>query len=104
MEKDKRQKDDYEDAKEVFLKSLGLPAFILKPTKPENVVELLNNSKVIFNEPATILIVGNKKIISKAYAEKFDEEKGLLVCIAKYFGLSYQDIKRLLSKAKNQKK
>lgn len=85
----------------------------LQPIKPKKkpksteVFNLLVNSKVIFNEPATILIVNNggveQKMIAKSHEEDFDQEKGLLVCIAKYFGVTYQDIKRLLGKAKTQK-
>lgn len=106
MSIEKEIRKDKQDAREYFLKSLGLPAFVLTPQKPPKSAEvnaLFYNSKVIFNEPATILIVGENKIISKAYSEEFDEEKGLLVCIAKYFGISYQDIKRLLKNSKNQK-
>lgn len=106
MSIEKEIKKDQQDARAYFLKSLGLPAFMLTPQRPPKSAEvnaLLCHSKVIINEPATILIVGDKKIISKAYFEDFDKEKGLLVCIAKYFGVSYQDIKRLLKNAKNQK-
>lgn len=105
MSIEKEIKKDEQDARENFLKSLGVPALMLLPRPPKSakVNALLCHSKVIFNEPATILIVGDEKIISKAYSEDFDEEKGLLVCIAKYFGVSYQDIKRLLKNAKNQK-
>ena len=39
--------------------------------------------RVIFNDPTTILIVNGKKYISKAHDEEFDEEKGLLMCLAK---------------------
>ena len=45
--------------------------------------------RVIFNPPATILFVGGKKYVSKAHNEEFDEEKGLLMCLAKANGISH---------------
>lgn len=113
--------DDMIDVKTFYeLKMLNKPTIptipiwsCLQPIKPKKkpksaeVFNLLVNSKVIFNEPATILIVNNggveQKMIAKSHEEDFDQEKGLLVCIAKYFGVTYQDIKRLLGKAKTQK-
>ena len=60
--------------------------------------------RVIFNDPTTILIVGNKKYISKAHDEKFDEEKGLLMCLAKASGYTHANLKKLLANAQRQTK
>ena len=57
------------------------------------------NIRVIFSNPATILFVDGKKYVAKAYNEEFDEEKGLLMCLAKAAGISHLDLKRLLKKA-----
>lgn len=55
--------------------------------------------KVIFNDPATILFVDGEKYVSKAHKEKFDEEKGLLMCIAKANGISHLELKRIIKNA-----
>lgn len=60
--------------------------------------------KVIFNPPATILYMNGKKYISKAYEEDFDEEKGLLMCLAKANGISHLELKRMIKNAKRPKK
>lgn len=55
--------------------------------------------RVIFNKPATILFVNGEKFVSKAHNEEFDEEKGLLMCLAKANGISHLELKRLLKQA-----
>lgn len=60
--------------------------------------------RVIFNDPTTILIVSNKKYISKAHDEEFDEEKGLLMCLAKANGYTHANLKALLRNAQRQTK
>lgn len=57
------------------------------------------NMRVIFSNPATILFVDDKKYVAKAHNEEFDEEKGLLMCLAKAVGISHLDLKRLLKNA-----
>lgn len=57
-------------------------------------------TKVIFNPPATILYMNGKKYVSKAHEEDFDEEKGLLMCIAKANGISHLELKRMIKNAK----
>lgn len=57
------------------------------------------NMRVIFSNPATILFVDGKKYVAKAHNEEFDEEKGLLMCLAKAAGISHLDLNRLLKKA-----
>ena len=60
--------------------------------------------QLIFNPPATILIINGKKYVAKAHEEEFDEEKGLLMCLAKANGYSHLDIKKMISGAKRQEK
>lgn len=61
-----------------------------------------NKMRVIFSPPATILFVGDKKYVSKAHDEEFDEEKGLLMCLAKANGISHLKLKKLLASATRQ--
>lgn len=56
--------------------------------------------KVIFNPPATILWRNGKKYVSKAHNEEFDEEKGLLMCLAKANGITHLELKRMIKNAK----
>lgn len=63
----------------------------------------LGKYKVIFNKPATILFVDGKKYVSKAHNEEFDEEKGLLMCLAKANGITHLDLKKLIKNAKRGK-
>lgn len=70
---------------------------IPKTPKPTN-----NDTKVIFNNPATILFINGKKYVSKAYQEQFDEEKAVAITLCKAFGVSYADIKRMIKGAKRQ--
>lgn len=58
--------------------------------------------KVIFNDPVTILYMNGKKYISKAHDEEFDEEKGLLMCLAKANGISHLELKRMIKNAERQ--
>lgn len=59
-----------------------------------------DNIEIIFNDPATILIINGKKYICKAQGEPFDEEKGLALTLLKASGISYLDLKKLLKNAK----
>lgn len=59
--------------------------------------------KVIFNPPATILFINGKKYVSKAHNEPFDEEKGLLMCLAKAQGITHLELKRMIKGATKQK-
>lgn len=63
-----------------------------------------HNVKVIYNDPATILFVDGEKYISKAHDEKFDKEKGLLMCLAKAQGISHLDLKKMIDSAKVETK
>ena len=53
-------------------------------------------TKVIFNDPATIVFFGDDKIVSKCHEEQFDEKKGLLMCIAKAHGCTHSHLKAIL--------
>lgn len=64
----------------------------------------IEKMRVIFSPPATILFVGDKKYVSKAHDEEFDEEKGLLMCLAKASGISHLKLKKLLANATRQYK
>lgn len=59
-----------------------------------------NKPKVIFNPPATILYYKGNKYVSKVHEEEFDEEKGLLMCLAKANGISHLELKRMIKNAK----
>lgn len=69
--------------------------------KPKNEASRVPEiSKVIFNDPATIVYWEdkNKTIVKCNEADKFDEEKGLAMAIAKrYFG-GYMPLKRMVKK------
>ena len=65
-------------------------------------IEKIEKVKVIFNEKATILFKDGKKFVSKCDSEDtYDKEKGLLLCIAKSAGYTYEDILKLLGTAKS---
>lgn len=74
----------------------NIPLVIPEEHKTENEQ---NEYKVIFSKPATILFVNGEKYISKAHGEDFDEEKGLLMCLAKANGISHIMLKKLLKNA-----
>lgn len=67
--------------------------------------KVLNNiKKVIFNDPATIVIWkdGTKTVVKCGIDDKFDEEKGLAMAIAKHAlgndGVYYEVFKKWLPK------
>lgn len=60
--------------------------------------------KVIINEPAVVLIIGDKKYIAKAQGEPFDEEKGLLMCLAKANGIPFDKVHKMLKNAQRTTK
>lgn len=65
---------------------------------------LNDKAEIYINNGATVMKVGDK--VYKATPEKgerFDVEKGVLVCIAKYCGFSTTDILKLVEKANIQK-
>lgn len=65
-------------------------------------IEKIEEEKVIFNDKATILFKDGEKFVSKCDSEDtYDKEKGLLLCIAKSAGYTYEDILKLLGTAKS---
>lgn len=64
-----------------------------------------DNTKVIINDNATILIDKNgKKYISKPNEkDTFDKEKGIMMCMLKALGYTYSDVEKLLKNAKEYK-
>ena len=67
---------------------------------PKTTKQANNDTKVIFNNPATILFINGKKYVSKVHEEEFDEEKGLLMCLAKANGISHLELQRMIKGAK----
>ena len=65
----------------------------------------LKAEKVIFNKKYYYIYWWRwrKNILADHTMKKFDEEKGLLMCIAKANGYTHNDIKRLLKKRKKAK-
>lgn len=59
---------------------------------------LQDKVKIISNPPATILIVGDVKVVVKAHDEPYDLEKGIAMAITKYIGMTRSDMKRLIKK------
>ncbi len=82
-----------------FIKILEYALYIKNDIKRNNL-----NVKLIYNKPATILFVGEQKIVVKAYKEDFDEEKGACMAILQYLGISYLDLQRLIKSATVQEK
>jgi len=76
------------------------------PISYSGIVNITTNArvdKVIFNPPATIVYVNGKKYVSKVHDEEFDEEKGVLMCLAKAQGITHSELKRLIKNAKRSK-
>ena len=87
-----------------FSTSMDL-ASLPKPKKEEALGVDLTDAKVIFQDETTILIVDGKKYFAKPEkGEKFDAEKGLLVCLMKCAGLKTTDFLDLMENAKMNKK
>lgn len=64
--------------------------------------EEVPDCKVIFNDKATVLIKDGKKYVSKCMdGDTYDKEKGLLLCLAKANGISYNDLQEMIAGAKD---
>lgn len=81
---------------------MNLYESLLKSVDKLRRISEMANAKVIFNPPATILILGDVKYVSKAHDEPFDEEKGLLMCLAKANGITHSELRRMIKNAKRQ--
>lgn len=63
------------------------------------------NCKLIFRDNATILLKDGKRYVTKCQAgDTYDREKGLLLCLAKANGYTYNDICEMLNNAECQGK
>ena len=62
-------------------------------------------NKLIFRDNATILFKDGKRYVAKCEkGEKYDKEKGLLVCLAKAHGYNFKDLQEMLAGAEEQGK
>jgi hypothetical protein len=69
----------------------------------KEMLEPVGNNKLIFNDNATILLKDGKRYISKCQSgDTYDREKGVLLCLAKANGYTYNDICEMLNKAEYQ--
>lgn len=74
-------------------------------SKREQVAPVMQNHQVFVNGNVTTLKIGDKVYTSKPEkGEKFDLEKGILVCLAKANGYSTSDVIYLTKTAKMQSK
>lgn len=67
-------------------------------------LELVNKStdRVIFKDNATILFKDGKKYVAKCCeGDTYDREKGLLVCLAKANGITFNDLQEMLNSAED---
>ena len=91
--------NDAEDAARYALNYFGCPTFIDRTNdiKSHKVMKVLSIKKVIFNEPATIIIWenGDKTIVKCQDGDTYDKEKGFALAVMKYaFGnkSKYNDV------------
>lgn len=70
---------------------------------PEMFESNASPNKLIFRDNATILIKDGKRYVAKCEAgDTYDREKGLLVCLAKANGITFNDIQEMLNNAEVQ--
>ena len=68
-------------------------------------LERISPDKLIFKGNETILIKDGKEYVSKcADGDFFDKEKGLLLCLAKANGVSYEDLQKMIDGAEDKNK
>ncbi len=68
-------------------------------------IEKYNNvaDRIIFRDNATILIKDGKRFVAKCCdGDTYDKEKGLLVCLAKAHGYTFNDLQEMLKGAEMQ--
>ena len=64
----------------------------------------LDDTKVIYQDDVTVLKTNGKVYTAKPEkGEKFDKEKGLLICLVKALGLTTSDVLKLVDKAEVKK-
>ncbi len=67
--------------------------------------EETSENKLIFKGNKTILIKDGKEYVSKcADGDVYDKEKGLLLCLAKANGVSYDDLQKMIDGAEDKNK
>ena len=77
----------------------------LKGLEEQNVfveqwLEKIANDKLIFKDNTTILFKDGKKYVAKCCdGDTYDREKGLLVCLAKAHGYTFNDLQEMLESA-----
>lgn len=70
--------------------------------KPE---EIVKHGKVFYQDKRTVLRIGDDVFMSvPEKGEKYDKEKGLLICIMKAMGLSTSDFLKIKENSKDVKK
>jgi hypothetical protein len=74
----------------------------IEPKKKHTAEEIVYNGKVYQQGKRTVLKVGNDVFMSEPEkGEKFDAEKGLLICIVKAMGMKTTDFLYLAKTVKN---
>ncbi len=69
----------------------------------EDWLEKANPDRIIFRDNATILIKDGKRYVAKCCdGDTYDREKGLLVCLAKAHGYTFNDLQEMLKGAEMQ--
>lgn len=69
----------------------------------KEMLEAVENNKLIFRDNATILLKDGKRYVTKCQvSDTYDREKGLLLCLAKANGYTYNDICEMLNDAEYQ--
>lgn len=102
-------KDDETKLKMRLAKDFDEPVFPFFEKEILNLVDKkkksLEGTEVIVNGKTTVMIKDGKKYIAKPEAgEKFDVEKGILVCLAKASGYKTSDILELIDRIQFQPK
>lgn len=69
----------------------------------KEMLEPVKDHKLIFRDNVTILLKNGKRYVTKCQAgDTYDREKGLLLCLAKANGYTYNDICEMLNNAEYQ--
>lgn len=82
------------------------PVFLPKRKKLKySASELVKNGKVYFQNKRTVLKIGEDVFMSTPEkGEKYDPEKGLLICLMKAMGMTTSDFLKLYKRAKDVSK
>lgn len=66
--------------------------------------QMMPEKTVFFDDGTTMMIINGQRYEIRAQNEEFDEEKAVLMCLAKANGYTYGDISRAVKKAIHTKK